>query len=78
MQTNKFVRKGVSPVNIGRSCPRCHEGVMQTWEELSADEQEVVKRLPASADYAAAERQGTHQWCTRCWYEATSGSEQTV
>jgi len=51
---------------------------MQTWEELSADEQEVVQRLPASADYPAAERQGTHTWCTRCWYEATSGTEQTV
>jgi hypothetical protein len=51
---------------------------MQTWEELSADEQEVVKRLPASADYSAAERQETHQWCTRCWHEATSGTEQTV
>jgi len=51
---------------------------MQTWEELTADEQEVVKRLPASADYLAAERQGSHQWCTRCWYEATSGREETV
>ena len=51
---------------------------MQTWEELEPDEQEVVKRLPAAADYPAAERQGTHQWCTRCWYEATSGMEQTV
>ena len=65
-------------MNTGRSCPRCQEGVLQTWEELSAEEQEVVKRLPASADYAAAERQGTHQWCTRCWYEATNDVEQTV
>ena len=77
MQTSKFVRK-VSYVNTGRSCPRCHEGVMQTWEELSAEEQEVVKRLPASADYPAAERQGTHQWCARCWYEATGNAEQTA
>jgi len=51
---------------------------MQAWEELSAEEQEVVKRLPASAEYEAAERQGTHQWCTRCWYEATNDAEQTV
>ena len=48
---------------------------MRTWGELSADEQEVVKRLPASADYPAAERQATHQWCTLCWYEATSDGE---
>jgi hypothetical protein len=65
-------------VNIVRTCPRCNEGDMQTWEELSADEQEVVKRLPASADYSAVERQGTHQWCKRCWYEATNDAEQTV
>ena len=51
---------------------------MQTWEELNVDEQEVVRRLPASADYSADERQEMHQWCTRCWYEATSSPEQTV
>jgi hypothetical protein len=51
---------------------------MQTWDELSDDERELVKRLPGSADYTAAERQGSHQWCTRCWDEATGGSEQMV
>jgi len=51
---------------------------MQTWEELNAEEQEVVKRLPASAEYLAAERQGTHQWCARCWYEVTGNAEQTA
>ena len=51
---------------------------MRTWNELSADEQEVVKRLPGSADYPTAERQGTHQWCTRCWYEATEDDERTA
>ncbi len=65
-------------MNTDRSCPRCHEGVMQCWEELSADEQEVVKRLPASADYSAVERQGTHLWCTRCWFEATGATKQTA
>jgi len=63
-------------VNTERSCPRCHEGVMQTWEELNAEEQEVVRRLPSSADYSAGERQRTHQWCTRCWYERTTGEEE--
>jgi hypothetical protein len=45
---------------------------MQTWDELNADEREVVKRLPASAEYSAAERQAMHRWCTRCWYESNS------
>ncbi len=48
---------------------------MRSWDELSADEQEVVKRLPGSADYPAPERQATHQWCTRCWHEATADQE---
>jgi len=56
-------------VNSDRRCPRCHEGIMQTWEELNDDEQEVVRRLPASADFSEAERQATHRWCRRCWQE---------
>ena len=48
---------------------------MRTWDELSADEQEVVKRLPGSADYPAAEREYKHRWCTRCWYEAVDDQE---
>ena len=51
---------------------------MRTWHELSADEQEVVKRLPGSADYPSIEREHKHRWCTRCWYEATIGTEQTA
>lgn len=65
-------------MNSDKNCPRCREGEMRTWGELSDEEQEVVKRLPASADYSAAERQGSHQWCTRCWYEGTEGAEQLV
>ena len=34
-------------------CTRCDEGVMRSWDELSDAEREVVKRLPASADYSA-------------------------
>ena len=51
---------------------------MRTWDELDGDEHEVVNRLPGSVDYPAVERERTHQWCTRCWYEATGDSEQTV
>ena len=65
-------------MNTHRNCPRCQEAIMRTWDEMDADEQEVVNRLPGSADYSTAERQGTHQWCTRCWYEATGDVEQTV
>lgn len=58
-------------MNTNRSCPRCHEGRLQFWDELNDEEREVVKRLPASADYDAAERETMHLWCTRCWHEAT-------
>ena len=55
-------------------CPRCGAGRLQTWAELSDEDREMVKRLPASADYSAEERKARHCWCTRCWYEETSGS----
>jgi 23S rRNA maturation mini-RNase III len=54
-------------------CPRCHEGRMHRWDELTDDEQEIVRRLPESADYTAAERAVRHTWCTRCWFEAIGG-----
>lgn len=61
-------------MNTDRKCPRCHEEDLRTWDELTDEEQEVVKRLPQSADHQAAERQAMHQWCTRCWYEAVGNS----
>jgi len=54
-------------------CPRC-EGRMRGWHELNDEEREVTKRLPASADYSLEARKARHRWCTRCWYEETSGS----
>jgi len=62
-------------MTTGNECPRCGERQMRSWSELSEDEREVVKRLPASADYSLEERQTRHRWCTRCWYEATDGSD---
>ena len=56
------------------SCPRCDKRGLKTWSELTDEEREVVKRLPLSADYPLAERQGKHRWCTRCWYEDKSAS----
>ena len=58
------------------SCPRCDKRGLKTWAELTDEEREVVKRLPLSADYPLAERQGKHRWCTRCWYEDKSASSR--
>ena len=52
------------------SCPRCDKPRLKSWAELTDEERQVVERLPLSADYSLAERQSTHRWCTRCWYEA--------
>jgi hypothetical protein len=51
-------------------CPRCLEGKMKDWHDLSEEEREVVKRLPASAEYSEEERRSAHRWCTRCWFES--------
>jgi ribosomal protein S27AE len=55
-------------------CPRCGEGRLLPWAELSSEQRELVKRLPASADYTLGERQARHRWCPRCWYEELSGA----
>ena len=55
-----------------QSCPRCEKPGLKNWSELTDDEREVVKRLPLSAQYPLAERQKTHRWCTRCWWEETA------
>jgi ribosomal protein S27AE len=55
-------------------CPRCGAGRLQSWSELGEEEREIVRRLPASADYNLDERKARHRWCVRCWYEEVSGS----
>ncbi len=52
-------------------CPRCGTPGLKSWHQLSDEDREVVKRLPASADYSIDERKARHQWCTRCWFEDT-------
>ncbi len=64
-------------MNTDDRCPRCGEGRMKSWRELEKEEHEVVRRLPASAEDAAAERQRLNRWCTRCWYESR-GAETTA
>jgi len=58
----------------GVKCPRCGEGRLRGWGELSDEEREVVKRLPASADYSLDERRATLRWCTNCWHEETESA----
>jgi len=65
-------------VNPERRCPRCHEGVLQSLHELSDEQREVVKRLPASTEYSEAERTATHRWCVRCWYEETESDRHEI
>lgn len=57
-------------------CQRCGEGRLRSWQELSEEEREVVRRLPASAEYTKAEREARHRWCTRCWNESTDNAEK--
>ncbi len=61
-------------METGKRCPRCEAVRVRGWDELNDDEREVAKRLPASADYSLEDRKARHRWCTRCWYEETSGS----
>jgi hypothetical protein len=63
-------------MNFNDRCPRCEER-LRSWKELNDEDREMVKRLPATADYSLAERQARHRWCTRCWFE-DSGSSPTL
>jgi ribosomal protein L32 len=60
--------------NTSSKCPRCGAERLQGWSELGEEEQSIVRRLPASADYSLEERKARHRWCNRCWYEESSGS----
>jgi hypothetical protein len=57
-------------------CSRCGEGRMRSWDELTEEEREVTRRLPAYADYNPEERSQRHRWCTRCWHEAVASEER--
>ena len=58
-------------MTIEKECPRCGAKETRGWSDLNEEDREIVKRLPASADYSAGERSARHRWCTRCWYEDT-------
>jgi hypothetical protein len=47
-------------------CPRCGEGPLKAWYELS------------EADFTTSERAARHLFCTRCWFEDTAGAPRTA
>jgi len=55
-------------MSVNEKCPNCDKPGLKTWSELNDEEREVVKRLPASAEYSLEERKALHRWCTRCWF----------
>jgi hypothetical protein len=59
-------------------CTRCDTGRLRRWHELSEEQQMLVERLPASANYSLEERKATHRWCTRCWHEASEGESHQI
>lgn len=60
------------------TCPRCGGGPLKAWYELSEEEREVARRLPAAADFTAAERAARHRFCTRCWHEEQAGAPRVA
>lgn len=54
-------------------CPRC-SAALRAWGELTGEEREVVRRLPASADAPLGERAARRRWCVRCWHEETDAA----
>jgi hypothetical protein len=61
-------------MDTGEQCPSCGGGRLKPWKDLNDEEREIVRRLPASADYSLDERKSSRRWCTRCWYETAGGS----
>ena len=59
-------------------CPRCSAARLRAWDELTDDEREVVRRLPASADAPLAERAARRRWCVRCWHEEADAAPRDV
>lgn len=59
-------------------CPRCGEGRLKAWYELSEEEREMARRLPDSADFTLDERASHHRFCTRCWFEERAGAPRSV
>jgi hypothetical protein len=59
-------------------CPACGATRLRAWGELSEEEREVVRRLPAAADPAEGEREARRRWCVRCWHEESDDRPRTA
>ncbi|MEO6590524.1 MAG: hypothetical protein ABIP06_14610 [Pyrinomonadaceae bacterium] len=57
--------------NLHDFCPNCGSPKMKAWNELTADENFMVQRLPLSNEFSKEERK-RHRYCIRCFYEETS------
>ncbi len=53
------------------ACPRCGAERLRAWRELTEEQRELVRRLPASAHFKPEERAARRRWCVRCWHEET-------
>jgi DNA-directed RNA polymerase subunit RPC12/RpoP len=60
------------------ACPRCGSERLRAWRELTEEQRELVRRLPASADFGQEERAARHRWCARCWHEETRDAGRTA
>ncbi len=60
--------------DVHENCPRCLLPGLKTWAELTAEEQFLAVRLPASAEFTPEQRK-KHRFCTRCWYEVSEAGE---
>ena len=58
-------------------CVRCGSQKMKRWEELTAEQQFLVERLPLSADFSLEERK-KHRFCERCWFEDSKAESENV
>ncbi|MCA1613551.1 MAG: hypothetical protein LC800_05210 [Acidobacteria bacterium] len=54
-------------------CPACGATRLRAWGELSEEEREVARRLPAPAG-----REARRRFCVRCWHEEDEDRARTV
>lgn len=59
------------------TCPKCHFPRIKTWNELTDEQQFLVERLPASAEYTLKERK-KHRFCERCFFEEINPKAEKV
>ena len=58
---------------IGNVCPRCGEGVLRGWGELSEEERIVTRSLGGSVDYSPGEREEAFAWLDLAYENRSEG-----